>query len=198
MDAVAAQAPSPTWRSFPAQSPLRHCVDRHVCGRDRDIPVSLRPDRAQPRPPTGCSLRGHPKTHVGLAFPPDDRGLSMGYCAALSAAGPGQIVWSGIPSLRSGNGSHGGHHCSAITLAEPYVERLIGSIRRECPDHVIILNERHLRRVLSSSRFVSRYPIGPQFIFEQGQGPRRAVIPAICRSIDRSIEMTAGRTRSTT
>jgi putative transposase len=31
----------------------------------------------------------------------------------------------------------------------PYVERLIGSIRRECLDHVIILNERHRRRVLS-------------------------------------------------
>jgi transposase InsO family protein len=30
----------------------------------------------------------------------------------------------------------------------PYVERVIGSIRRECVDHVIILNERHLRRVL--------------------------------------------------
>lgn len=31
----------------------------------------------------------------------------------------------------------------------PYVERLIGSIRRECLDHMIILNEEHLRRVLS-------------------------------------------------
>ncbi len=30
----------------------------------------------------------------------------------------------------------------------PYVERLIGSIRRECLDHVIVLNERHLKRVL--------------------------------------------------
>jgi transposase InsO family protein len=30
----------------------------------------------------------------------------------------------------------------------PYVERLIGSLRRECLDHVIILNERHLNRVL--------------------------------------------------
>lgn len=30
----------------------------------------------------------------------------------------------------------------------PFVERLIGSIRRECLDHVIVLNERHLRRVL--------------------------------------------------
>jgi transposase InsO family protein len=30
----------------------------------------------------------------------------------------------------------------------PYVERVIGSIRRECLDHVIILNDRHLRRML--------------------------------------------------
>jgi putative transposase len=32
----------------------------------------------------------------------------------------------------------------------PYVERVIGSIRRECLDHLVIFNERHLRRVLSS------------------------------------------------
>lgn len=31
-----------------------------------------------------------------------------------------------------------------------YVERIIGSIRRECLDHVVIFNERHLRRVLST------------------------------------------------
>ena len=32
----------------------------------------------------------------------------------------------------------------------PYVERLIGSIRRECLDHVIVLSEGHLRRLLTS------------------------------------------------
>jgi putative transposase len=32
----------------------------------------------------------------------------------------------------------------------PYVERLVGSIRRECLDHVIVLNENHLRRILKS------------------------------------------------
>ena len=30
----------------------------------------------------------------------------------------------------------------------PYVERVIGSIRRECLDHVIVFNKRHFRRVL--------------------------------------------------
>ena len=31
-----------------------------------------------------------------------------------------------------------------------YVERLIGSIRRECLNHVVILNARHLKRTLTS------------------------------------------------
>ena len=32
----------------------------------------------------------------------------------------------------------------------PYVERLIGSIRRECLDHVLVLNESSLRRQIAS------------------------------------------------
>ena len=37
----------------------------------------------------------------------------------------------------------------------PYVERLIGTLRRECLDHVIVLNPAHLHRVLGS--FLSYY-----------------------------------------
>ena len=32
----------------------------------------------------------------------------------------------------------------------PYVERLIGSIRRDCLDHFVILNAKHLKRTLTS------------------------------------------------
>ncbi len=32
----------------------------------------------------------------------------------------------------------------------PYCERIVGSIRRECIAHVIVLNERHLMRLLRS------------------------------------------------
>ena len=31
-----------------------------------------------------------------------------------------------------------------------FAERLIGSIRRECVDHIIVLGEAHLRRILKS------------------------------------------------
>ena len=37
----------------------------------------------------------------------------------------------------------------------PFAERLIGSIRRECLNHVLVLGERHLRRVLT--RYVAYY-----------------------------------------
>ena len=37
----------------------------------------------------------------------------------------------------------------------PYCERLIGSIRRDVLDHVIVLNDRHLRRVLTA--YISYY-----------------------------------------
>jgi len=31
-----------------------------------------------------------------------------------------------------------------------YAERVIGSIRRECLDHVVVIGERHLRGILST------------------------------------------------
>ena len=39
--------------------------------------------------------------------------------------------------------------------ANPFVERVIGTLRRECLDHVIVLNERSLHRHLQ--RYVAYY-----------------------------------------
>jgi transposase InsO family protein len=37
----------------------------------------------------------------------------------------------------------------------PYVERVIGTLRRECLDHVVVLGEAHLRRIVR--RYISYY-----------------------------------------
>jgi transposase InsO family protein len=66
--------------------------------------------------------------------------------------------------LRDRDAIYGGKFCARLKelrieerLTTPlspwqnaYVERVIGSIRRECLDHVIVLNKRHLKRLLSS------------------------------------------------
>ena len=44
-----------------------------------------------------------------------------------------------------------------------YVERLNGSIRRECTDHIIVWNERHLKRILRGLNFL-------RMIICEGQG----------------------------
>jgi Integrase core domain len=42
-------------------------------------------------------------------------------------------------------------HAPASPWQNGFAERLIGSIRRECVDHIIVLDEAHLRRILKSS-----------------------------------------------
>jgi transposase InsO family protein len=74
--------------------------------------------------------------------------------------------WDTAPRylLRDRDASYGSEFCKRVdamriieVLTAPrspwqnaYVERVIGSIRRECLDYIVIFNERHLRRVLSS------------------------------------------------
>jgi transposase InsO family protein len=74
--------------------------------------------------------------------------------------------WDTAPRylLRDRDGSYGAYFCNRVeamgiteVITAPrspwqnaYTERVIGSIRRECLDHIVIFNERHLRRVLSS------------------------------------------------
>ncbi len=58
----------------------------------------------------------------------------------------------------------------------PYAERVIGSIRRECLDHVIALNESYLRQILAE--YVDYYNnVRPHLSLQRNAPSPRAVGP---------------------
>jgi putative transposase len=60
----------------------------------------------------------------------------------------------------------------------PFAERVIGSIRRECLDHVIVINDRHLRRLLH--RYLAYYngTRPHQSLHNQSPHPREVQTPS--------------------
>jgi transposase InsO family protein len=67
----------------------------------------------------------------------------------------------------------------------PYVERLIGSIRRECLDHVIFVGEAHLRRILTT--YLAYYhEVRPHLALERNTPVPRSFEP---RSLARVIAL---------
>jgi putative transposase len=60
----------------------------------------------------------------------------------------------------------------------PFAERLIGSIRRECLDHVIVLSERHLRRLLHSYLTYYNATRPHQSLHNDSPHPREVQTPA--------------------
>ena len=141
--------PSPTWRSFLRnQAAGIAAIDMFVVAsvsfRLLYVMIILTHDR---RKIVRFDVTRHPTAgwlsrQVTEAFPWDtapryllrDRDASYGseFCKRVDAMGITEV----ITAPRS-------------PWQNPYVERAIGSVRRECLDYIVIFNERHLRRVLS-------------------------------------------------
>jgi len=142
--------PSPTWRSFLRnQAAGIAAIDMFVVAsvsfRLLYVMIILAHDR---RKIVRFDVTEHPTAawlsrQVTEAFPWDtapryllrDRDASYGsyFCNRVDAMGITQVVTAPRSPWQNA-----------------YVERVIGSIRRECMDHLVIFNARHLRRVLSS------------------------------------------------
>ena len=94
---------------------------------------------ARPASDAGCSMRPPPMAA---------RRAGTGSKLARRTCRAGAVPWTSTrptASPRSGRASS-----RRFSGQNPYVEQLTGSIRGDCLDHVIVLNDCHLKRMLAS------------------------------------------------
>ncbi len=142
--------PSPTWRSFLLNhaagiAAIDMFVVASVSFRLLYVTIILAHDR---RRIIHTAVTEHPTAawlsrQVTEAFPWDTapRYLLRDHDASYGSYFRNRVEAMGITEVVSAPRSR---------WQKAFVERVIGSIRRECLDHVVIFNERHLSRVLSS------------------------------------------------
>jgi len=144
------KVPSPTWRSF-----LRNHM-RNMAAVDMFVVAT-----ATFRLLYALIVLGHDRRRI-IHFEVTQNPTQVWLARQMTEAFP----WDTAPRylLRDRDASYGQafrDRVEAMAIKEvvtaaqspwqnPYVERVIGSIRRECLDHIIIFDECHLRGVLSS------------------------------------------------
>jgi putative transposase len=142
--------PLPDLALVPAQSQARHRRRRHVRCRNGKVSASL-----------ALVVLGHERRKV-IHFDVTQNPTQLWLARQITEAFP----WDTTPRflLRDRDASYGQtfrDRVRAMAIEEvvtaprspwqnAYVERIIGSIRRECLDHVIVFDKRHLHGVLSA------------------------------------------------
>ena len=143
--------PSQSWRTFLSNhADYLASIDFFVVPT-ATFHLPVRVHRAPPRAPPDRAFRCHGEPDDGVGRTADPRGIPVGHGAAAPDPRPGRRIRAIVPLDRDGDGPwkrSSRRHGARGKIRN--VERLIGSVRRECLDHSIILNERHLRRILGS------------------------------------------------
>ena len=138
----------PRLEDVSAQSRGWHRIDGFIRGCDDLVPfVVWICDRATspPRDPmAGC----HRSSNRRMAGPSGHRGLRMGEYATLYPSRPDGIYGAVFLRRLRAMGIRDRPTEARSPWQYGYCERLIGSIRRDCLNHVVVFGERHLRHLL--------------------------------------------------
>jgi len=142
--------PSQTWQTF-LTSHLAQIVSIDFFYRaDGDLPDPVRFRRAIASATPGGALRGDGTPHAGVDPAADAGSVSVGRGAADVLRDRDTIYGRDFAAMTRDMGMEEVLAAPRSPWQNPFVEWLVGSIRRECLDHVIVWNERSLRRTLHS------------------------------------------------
>ena len=95
-------------------------------------------------------IKCHNQPVSGVGCSSDHRGFSLGRGSPLHDPGRDRIYGTVVTRRLRAMVIRDKATAPATPWQNGFAERLIGSIRRECLDHIIVLGEVHLRRILKN------------------------------------------------
>jgi len=106
--------------------------------------------RHRPRPAEDPAFQCDAKSPCTLGCTAIARSMGLQTAAPILATRPRRKVWSRGAFGGEGHGKRANSNGLLQSVAERCCGALVGSCRRDLLDHVIILNERHLKQLMSS------------------------------------------------
>ena len=125
----------------------------HGADGDLSSPVRARDADAQTAPARAFQCNG--ASDCGMDGAATARSVRAGGGAPVSDPGPRPSLWRTIFAPAKTLDIREAVIAPRSPWQNAYAERVIGSIRRECLDHVVVIGERHLREILS--KYVDYY-----------------------------------------
>jgi transposase InsO family protein len=123
-------------------------VNGLICRAYNHISIAVCLYHCKPQAKADSPLRCHPSSNNALADPTTSGGNKLQYTAQIYHQGQRQSYGSGVPIFLRNAGVQEVRTAFKSPWQNPYVERVVGTLRRELLNHIIPLNEQHLHKLL--------------------------------------------------